>query len=271
MSEPPSSMFRGRTEELLRGVESTGVDTTGHDPAGRRLRQVVRTGEPGDAVEDDDDVTACLDEPLGPLDRELGDRSVLVGRPVEVRGDDLTFDRAPHVGYLLGPLGHEKDHEVDFGIVRFDRVRDLLHHRRLAGLRRRHDQATLALSDRREQIDDPGGHVVAGPGRLETELRVREQRSQFLELRTVPRVVGAQARDRVDPDQRRELLVAGRRPAGAFHVVALSQREAPRLADRHVDIAGARQIAVGAEEPVALVAQVEQAVHRDQVSLVLRF
>ncbi len=60
--------------------------------AGCGLRQVVRTGEPGDAVEDDDNVLACLDEPLGPLDSELGDRSVLLGRPVEVRGD------RPHLG-----------------------------------------------------------------------------------------------------------------------------------------------------------------------------
>ena len=47
------------------------------------------------------------------------------------------------------------------GLLTLDRVGDLLHDRRLAGLRRRDDQAALALSDRREQVDDPGGDVVA--------------------------------------------------------------------------------------------------------------
>src|SRR5579875_787937 len=42
----------GRPEELLRWVEGTGVDPTGHDPAGGRLRQVVGASEPGDAVEE---------------------------------------------------------------------------------------------------------------------------------------------------------------------------------------------------------------------------
>ena len=56
--------------------------------------------------------------------------------------------RAPHVGDLLGPLVDEQDHQVDLGVVGLDRVRDLLHHRRLARLGRRDDQAALALADR---------------------------------------------------------------------------------------------------------------------------
>ncbi len=66
--------------------------------------------------------------------------------------------------------------------------------------------------------------------------------------------VRGQARDRVDPDQGRELLVARRRPARAFYVVALAEGEPARLADRDIYIAGTRQIAVGTEEAVALVA-----------------
>ena len=81
----------GRTEELLRRVQGAGVDTTGHDPAGGRLGQVVGTGQAGDAVEDDDDVPAQLDQPLGPLDGQLGDGGVLVGRTVEGGGDDLAL------------------------------------------------------------------------------------------------------------------------------------------------------------------------------------
>ena len=148
----------GGSEELLRRVERTGVDTTGHDPTGRRLGEVVGPGEPGDAVEDDHDVPAELDEALGPLDRELRDRGVLVGGPVEGRGDHLALHRAAHVGDLFGTLVDEQDDEVDargcsasiewaicFRIVVLPAFGgDTI-------------MPALALADRRDQVDDPCG------------------------------------------------------------------------------------------------------------------
>src|SRR4029079_3853304 len=81
----------GGTEEAFRGVERAGVQTTGHDPSAGRGGEVVGTSQPGDRVEQDDDVVTHLDEALGPLDGELGDRGVVGGRAVEGRGDDLTL------------------------------------------------------------------------------------------------------------------------------------------------------------------------------------
>ena len=70
-------------EELLRRVQRAGVDTAGQDAAACRRGQVVGAAEPGDAVEDDDDVFALLDQSLGLLDGQLGDVGVLVARAVE--------------------------------------------------------------------------------------------------------------------------------------------------------------------------------------------
>ena len=83
VSEPPSSTLRAAPKNRFGGYSAVGVDTTGHDPARRRRREVVGAGEAGDAVEHDHDVLAHLDEALGPLDGELGDLGVLVGRAVE--------------------------------------------------------------------------------------------------------------------------------------------------------------------------------------------
>ena len=80
--------------------------------------------------------------------------------------------------------------------------------------------------------------------------------------------LGVEARDRVDAQQRRVLLVVRRRPARALDVVAPAQREAAGLADRDVDVLGRGQVAVAAQEAVALVAQVEQALHLDQLARV---
>src|SRR5690606_40451976 len=81
----------GGAEEPLRRVEGPGVDAAGHDPPGAGRGQVVGPGQPGDAVEDDADVPPVLDHALGALDGQLGHLDVLLGRPVEGRGDDLAL------------------------------------------------------------------------------------------------------------------------------------------------------------------------------------
>ncbi len=66
-------------------------------------------------------------------------------------------------------------------MVLLDRQRDLLQQHRLAGARRRHDQATLALADRRHHVDDARAQFI-GRG-LQNQALVRVQRRQILEHR----------------------------------------------------------------------------------------
>ena len=217
-----------------------------------------------------DDVLAHLDQALRPLDRELGDLRVLVGGAVERARDHLAAQHvAPHVGDLFGPLVDEQHHEVHLGVVALDRVDELLEDRGLARLRRRHDEAALALADRRDQVDDPAGHLAAARRAARGAASIGEQRREVLEPRAVAGVVGRQAVDVVDPQQRGVLLVARLRARRAGDEVALAQREAPHLRRRHVDVLLRGQVAVAAEEAVALVAEVEQALHLDRLALVL--
>src|ERR1700728_4163985 len=117
-------------------------------------------------------------------------------------------------------------------------------------------------------MDDPSGEVVLVPWLLETQPLVGEQRGEVLKARSVAGLVGFETRHRVDPKQRRVPLIVRRGPAGPFDVVPFAPRETPGLADRHVDVLGRRQIAVAAQEPVALVAQVEQTSDLDQLAVV---
>src|SRR5262245_32906407 len=55
-------------EELLRTSQRVGVDAAGQDLPARGYDGVVGAGEPGDGVEEDDDVAAMLDQPLRLLD-----------------------------------------------------------------------------------------------------------------------------------------------------------------------------------------------------------
>src|SRR3954469_6085382 len=243
----------GGTEEALRRVERRRVDTTGEDPAAGGGSEVVGTAEAGDGVEQHDHAVAELDQPLGPLDGQLGPDGVGLGRPVEGRGDDLALHRALHVGDLLGPLVDEHDHEVDLGVVHGDRVGDRLQHHRLARLGGRDDQAALTLAQRGDQVDNAGGED-AGLG-LEAKPVLRVERRQLAELDPVARLVGVGAVDRVQPDQRVELLLALALlllPDRAGDGVALAQAALAYLGERHVHVVGARQVAGGPDEGVVL-------------------
>jgi hypothetical protein len=95
------------------------------------------------------------------LDHHFGDLDVALRRFVEGRRDHLSAHRALHVGHLFGPLVDEQHDQVDLGMVLGDAVGDVLQQHRLAGARRRDDQAALPLADRHHQVEDPRRQVLA--------------------------------------------------------------------------------------------------------------
>ena len=188
------------------------------------------------------------------------------GGAVEGRGDDLALDRALHVRDLFGALVDEHDHEVDLGVVGRDRVRDLLHDDRLAGLRGRDDQAALALADGGDDVD----HALREPGLLglEAQALLRVERRQLAELGAALRRLRVGAVDRVQADERvelarpvallRRLLALAGLADGTGDRVAAAQAVPLDLVERDVHVVRARQVARGAHERVA-VHQVEDA------------
>src|SRR6266851_1144010 len=254
----------GRAEEPLRRVQGGGVHAAGHDPAAGRRGQVVRAPQAGDRVEQHDYVVAHLHQALRPLDGQFRDRGVVLGGPVEGGVDDLALDRTLHVGDLLRPLVHEDDHEVALRVVLGDRVRDGLQDHRLARLRRRHDETALALADRAHQVHDPGGHH-RGIG-LQAEPVLRVERHQLGEVGPPTGLLGVQAVDLVEADQRVELLPALAVPWLAHRAldhVPLAQAVPADLGERHVHVVGSGQVPGGADEPV-VVQDIQDAGDRDE-------
>ena len=132
-----------RAEEALRALQRVGVDAAGQHLARRRQHVVVGARQAGDRVEQDHHVLLQLDQALGALDHHLGDLHVARGRLVEGRADDFAAHRALHLGHFLGPLVDQQHDQVDLGVVGDQRVRHVLHHHRLAALRRRDQQGAL--------------------------------------------------------------------------------------------------------------------------------
>ena len=75
---------------------------------------------------------------------------------------------------------------------------NVLQHHRLAGARRRHDQGALALAERRDQIDDPGGQIPAARIiELQRQLLFRVKRGQIIEVDPLAQAIGFVKIDRV--------------------------------------------------------------------------
>ena len=84
-------------------------------------------------------------------------------------------------------------------------------------------------------------------------------RGQVAEDRAGARRLGVDAVDRVDPEHPPVLLRLARRADGAGDAIADAQPEAAHLAGADVDVVGAGQQAVAAQEAEALVDDVEDA------------
>ncbi len=148
-----------------------------------------------------------------------------------------------------------------------DAVRDVLQQHRLAGARRRDDQAALSLADRDHQVHDARRQVV-GRG-LEVDALLRVERRQVLEEDLLARAIRRLEVDRLDLDQREVALAFLRRPDLARHRVAGVQVELADLGGGDVDVVGAGQVVVvgRAQEAEAVRQRLEHALREEQAAL----
>ncbi len=148
-------------------------------------------------------------------------------------------------------------------MVGHQRVRDVLHHHRLAGLGLGDEQGALAFADGGDQVDDAAGDVLlAADVALELEALLREERRQVLEHDLVLALLGRDAVDAVDFHQREVAFAVLGDAHFAFDHVAGVQVEAADLAGGEVDVVGGRHVALvdGAQEAEAVRQHFEHAV-----------
>jgi hypothetical protein len=179
------------------------------------------------------------------------------GRLVEGRGNHLALHRAGHFRHFLGALVDEQDDQRHVGVVGGDGVGDVLHHHRLAALRAGHQQAALALADRRDHVDDARGDVFLRPDlALQPEHLGRVQRRQVLEEDLVLGVLRRLVVDLVHLDQREIALAILGRADLAFDRIAGVQVEAADLRGGDVDVVRAGQVgSVGRAQEAEAVGQ----------------
>ena len=161
-----------------------------------------------------------------------------LGRLVEGRGDDLGVDGASHVGNLLRALVDEQHHEVGLGMIGSDGVGDILHQDGLTRLWLSHDECTLTLTDRREEIDNTSAEVSGGTVATECELLVGEERCKMLERYAVAHLGWLSTVDHLDVGDGEVLLALVRRTHTALYHVAGLQTIALDDIIGHIHIVG---------------------------------
>ena len=246
-----------RTKEALGAVQSVGIDTAREHLAAGRHDVVVGAGQAGDGIEQDYHVLFQFDQTLGALDHHFGDVHVARGWFIEGGGDDLAPDRALHFGDLFRTLVYQQHHQVHVGIVGRDRMRNMLHHHRLATLGRRHQQGALAAADRSDQINHAAGDVfLTLDVALKLHLLGGKQRREVFEHYLVLVRIGRAPIDFVELVQRKVAFAVLGCAHFAFHHVAGVQVEAPHLAGTDVNIIGTGGvIAVGVAQKTKAVGQ----------------
>ena len=244
-------MARG-AQETLRPLKRGGLETAREHAARGRRDGIVGAGKPRDRIQEDDDVLAHLHLALRLLQDHLGHLHVPVRRLVEGRGDDLALDRALHVRHLFRPLVDQEHHDHHARVVLGYGVGDLLENHGLAGLGGRDDKPSLALADRGDKVQKPGGRLLADG--FQGEAFVRMEGGQIIEERPVLDLLGVHSVDFLDLKQGEKALpVLGRAHRARDHV-PLAQPEALDLGRRDINVVRPGKIAVfrGAQESEAV-------------------
>ena len=180
---------------------------------------------------------------------------MILSRAVEGRGNNLTLNGALHIGHFFRTLVYQDHHQVHVRVVHGNCVRNGLQHEGLTGLRRGHNQTTLALTNRGHQVHHAGAQLLRGGLQAQTLLGV--QRSQLREDAAVRCFLNALTVNRLNLNQRVKALAVirlalARHANRAEHMVTLTQIVLLHLSQGDIYVVGAGQVAGGTHESIVI-------------------
>ena len=134
-------------EEAFGLLQGIGVDTTGEDFSASRAHGVVGAGETGNRVEENHDVMTRFHQSFSFFEDDAGNFDMSFSGFVKGGRDNLSVDRAGHVGHFFRTFVNEEHHEIGLGMVGRNGVSDILHQDGFTGLGLSHDERALSFSD----------------------------------------------------------------------------------------------------------------------------
>ena len=226
----------GGTKEALGFLQRIRFQAARHRLSPVAGERVVGPGEPGNRIQQDDDVLPLLDQAPGLLTHHLGAVDVTLGRLIKRGRNHFTLRVPAEIRDLLGALVDQKQNQLHLGAVRRNRVGDVLHQHGLAGARRGHNQAALAETDRSQNVDGPHGHVFRDLFGFQQNTLQRIIGRQLLKRRYVGNGLGREPHDFVNPHDGRTTIAGLRRLHQHLHVMAALQTIAGHQTFRQISI-----------------------------------
>ena len=174
-------------EEALGFLKGACIDSAGEDASGVGDLGIVGPAEAGERVQEDDDISSVLDHSLGLLDYHLSNLYVPRCRLVKGRADDLSIDRALHVGDFFRALINQQHDQVNLGVVLGDAVGHLLQQDGFTCSRRCYDEPALSFSEGRNEVHD--SHLQSIRLELHDQALFGVERGQVVKIRLVLEVL----------------------------------------------------------------------------------
>ena len=155
VSEPPSSMLRAAPKNRFGFCSALRVEAARQHLARRGGYGVVGARQPRDRVEQDDDVAGRARPAVWPS-RSPSRPPARGAAPARRTSSEMTSPSTERCMSVTssGRSSISSTIRKHLGVVLGDRLRDALQQHRLAGARRRDDQAALPLADGRHQVHD---------------------------------------------------------------------------------------------------------------------
>ena len=192
-----------------------------------------------------------LNQTSGTLDSHLGNSLVVLRCLIKsgIKNLNVITDNCfAYIGNLLRTLIDQHDDNVHLRIVPKDGTRDILQKSRFSCLRRRYDQASLPLSDRCEEINDPHRDLAAGT--FHSQALIRKDRChafKVIPFRGLGRCITI---DQLDKQERGKFLLLCMYTGIPAHDIPCFQAELPDLGRRNVHIILTRKIVVGTDKSI---------------------
>jgi len=224
-------------------MQSVGIYTTGKNFTGSGRYRIVSTCQTGDRIQQDHHIMSAFHHSFGFFQNDIGHLDVSFCRFVESRRNDFGSYAPCHVCYFLRTFIDQQDDQINFGVIRSDRVGNLFQQYGFTGFRLSDDQTALSFTDRSEHIYNSGRNgSFSITGNI--EFLIRKQRSQVIERNTIPDCIGSFPVYFFHLDQRKILLSFFRRPYRSFYGISGLQTEQLDLALRNIDIIGRVKVIV---------------------------
>ena len=104
-------------KETLRRIQRNRINAAGEGTTAGRHPQVVRAGQPGEAVQEDDYVLAAFTNRFARSSAISATRIWSSTGSSKGGADDFAPDGALHIRYLFWTLANQTDHELDVTVV----------------------------------------------------------------------------------------------------------------------------------------------------------